>query len=225
MTSVLSPDEIDRLLAAVDAANAADNKETGETSAESRPEKFTREQIRAISLLHEKFARAAAVSLSSRLGVPVQMTAASVDQLSLGELYRTIPVPTTLGVITMEPLQGSAILEIAPAITFAILSKIGGPKEKAAKPRQEPTENEKYLLESVYALLLGNLRESWSGVIALRPRLDRIETDPKFIKIAPPAEMTALITLDAKIGGTAGMLNLCIPHPVIAPVLEKLMNS
>jgi flagellar motor switch protein FliM len=153
------------------------------------------------------------------------MTAASVDQLTLGELYRTIPVPTTLGVINMEPLQGGAILEIDPLVTFAILDGIRGIKGKAPDPRQQMTDNEEYLMKGVYAHLLENLREAWSEVIVLRPRLVKIETDPKFIKIAPPAEMTALVTLEAKIGGAMGMLNLCIPYPVIEPVLGKLMGS
>jgi flagellar motor switch protein FliM len=221
MAEILSQDEINDLLAVVYANEAADKKESGNSGPESRQEKFTREQLREISLLHEKFARAAANSLSARLGGTVQMIVASVDQLTLGELYRTIPVPTTLGVINMEPLSGSAILEIDPLITFAILSRIGGVKGKAAKSRQELNDNEKYLVEGIYALLLANLRDAWSGVTELHPKLEKIETDPKFIKLAPPAEMTALITLEAKIGGAVGMLNFCIPYSTIEPVLGK----
>jgi flagellar motor switch protein FliM len=57
--------------------------------------------------------------------------------------------------------------------------------------------------------------------------LEKIAPDPKLIKLAPPEEMTALITLEVKIedtlvSGIQGMMNYCIPFPVIEPILEKV---
>jgi flagellar motor switch protein FliM len=221
MAEVLSSDEIDKLLAAVDAAYAADKKESENFNSESREEKFSREQLRGISMLHEQFARKAGASLTARLHRAVQMTVASVDQLTLGELYRTIPIPTTLGVINMEPLPSGAILEIDPAITFAMIDSMSGVKGKPPKPPHELTDSEKHLMDGIYVFILGILREAWSEIIDLRPQLAKIESDPQFIRLAPPAEMTALITFEAKIENTAGMLNFCIPYPVIEPMLMK----
>jgi flagellar motor switch protein FliM len=70
--------------------------------------------------------------------------------------------------------------------------------------------------------ILGNLREAWSNVIDLRPRLGNIETNPQFAQIVPPNDMVVLITLETKVGEVEGMTNLCIPYISIEPVISKL---
>jgi flagellar motor switch protein FliM len=221
MAEILSQDEIMKLLEAVDAADAADKEASGDYSTE-RPDKFSREQLREISIIHEKFARNAANSLSNKLRKPFKMKVASIDQLYLGEFYRSIPVPTTLGVINMDPLNGSIILEIDPSISFAIIDKICNSSIVATKAWRELTPNDKFILKGMYNNLIEDLRDAWYEIIVLRPRFEKIETDPKFIRLAPPMEWVALVTLEAKMDDVEGMLNFCIPYPVIEPVLEKL---
>ncbi len=131
MGDVLSQDEINEMLKKVDAANAG--KKAEETGAENRQEKFTREHFRGISIIYEKFARTANKSLSQKLGVTVNMTVASIDQLTVDDFYRSIPIPTTLAQINMEPLEGTALYEIDPAITFAVIDITGGRKARNNK--------------------------------------------------------------------------------------------
>ena len=77
-------------------------------------------------------------------------------------------------------------------------------------------------MEGIVVRILGNLRESWSNVIDLRPRLGNIETNPQFAQIVPPNEMVVLITLETKVGDVEGMTNLCLPYITIEPVISKL---
>jgi len=42
------------------------------------------------------------------------------------------------------------------------------------------------------------------------------------MQIVSPNETIALISLSTKIGDTTGMINLCIPHVVIEPIMPKL---
>jgi flagellar motor switch protein FliM len=77
-------------------------------------------------------------------------------------------------------------------------------------------------MEGIIVRVLGNLRESWSTVIDLRPRLGGIETNPQFAQIVPPSEMVILITLETKVGEVEGMMNLCIPYLTIEPIISKL---
>lgn len=67
-------------------------------------------------MMHETFARLATTGLSAQLRALVSVHVASVDQLTYEEFIRSIPNPTTLAVINMDPLRGSAILEIDPSI-------------------------------------------------------------------------------------------------------------
>jgi len=232
MADVLSQDEVNDILKKIDAANVGKTAE--ETGAQIRQEKFTREHLRGISIIFEKFARTASKNLSQKLGVTVNITVASIDQLTVDEFYRSIPVPTTLALVGMEPLKGAAIFEIDPSITFAIIDIICGRKAGTTKPCRELTNDEEKVIKDIYELLLEDIKQAWAEIsdvpsVELRPRLEKIEPDPKFIKLAPPSEMTALITLEVKIEGHAsvgiqGMMNYCIPFPVIEPILEKVSN-
>jgi len=220
----LSQDKTDERIKQMEAAIIANEKETEQTGGQIRQEKFTHEHLRGISIIFKKFARTASKSLSQKLGVTVNITVASIDQLTVDEFYRSIPVPTTLALVGMEPLKGAAIFEIDPSITFAIIDIICGRKAGTTKPCRELTDDEEKVIKDIYELLLEDIRQAWTEIIALRLTLEKIEPDPKFINLAPPSEMTALITLEVKIAETQGMMNYCIPFPVIEPILEKVSN-
>lgn len=233
MTEVLSQEEIDQLLTAIstgevdaDEMNQATDQRKIKIYDFKRPDKFSKDQIRTISMIHETFARLTTTGLSAQLRAMAHVHVASVDQLTYEEFIRSIPNPTTLAVIDMEPLKGNAVLEIDPSITFAIIDKLfGGKGEGDAKIQRELTEIESAVIEGVIVRVLGNLREAWSNVIDLRPRLGRIEVNPQFAQIVPPSDMVVLVTLETKIGEVEGMMNFCIPYITIEPVISKLSGQ
>lgn len=229
MTEILSQDEIDALLTAistgeVDTTDYSAAKEQRKVKIYDfrRPDKFSKDQIRTLQMMHETFARLTTTALSAQLRALVSVHVASVDQLTYEEFIRSIPNPTTLAVINMDPLKGSAVLEIDPSITFTIIDKLFGGMGESSKISRELTDIELSVMEGIIVRILGNLREAWSNVIDLRPRLGNIETNPQFAQIVPPNDMVVLITLETKVGEVEGMTNLCIPYITIEPVISKL---
>jgi flagellar motor switch protein FliM len=187
-----------------------------------RPDKFSLDQIRTVAIMHETFARLATTSLSSQLRNLTHLHVASVDQLTYEEFIRSIPNPTTIAIIDMEPLKGLAILEIDPAVTFASIDRLFGGQGEHAKITRELTDIEQSVMEGAIVPILGNLREAWAPVIDLKPRFDKIEVSPWFAQIVPPSEMIVLVTLLTKVGEVEGMMNLCIPYLTIEPIIPKL---
>jgi flagellar motor switch protein FliM len=229
MTEVLSQDEIDQLLTAistgeVESDEALKRAETRKIKIYDfkRPDKFSKDQIRTLQMMHETFARLTTTSLSAQLRTIVHVHVASVDQLTYEEFLRSIPNPTTLAVINMDPLKGSSIFEIDPSITFTIIDRLFGGPGEASKINRELTDIELSVIEGIIVRILGNLREAWSNVIDLRPRLGNIETNPQFAQIVPPSDMVVLITLETKVGDVEGMTNFCIPYLTIEPIITKL---
>lgn len=230
MTEVLSQDEIDQLLTAISTGeieSEGDLKKGAETRKIKiydfkRPDKFSKDQIRTLQMMHETFARLSTTSLSAQLRTIVHVHVASVDQLTYEEFLRSIPNPTTIAVINMDPLKGSSILEIDPSITFTIIDRLFGGPGEASKINRELTDIELSVVEGIIVRILGNLREAWSNVIDLRPRLGNIETNPQFAQIVPPTDMVVLITLETKVGDVEGMTNFCIPYLTIEPIISKL---
>lgn len=231
---VLSSDEIDALLSGI---NKNDHPEqTGsadKTKAKiklydwKRPDIFSKEQIRIIGKLHEIFSRLTATALSVAAQADLKIYVASIDQLTYEEFIRSIPNPTTIATVTMDPLKGPALLEIDPAISFALVELLFGAQNPECPSRnREHTDIEQSLLEGMIIRILANLREAWSPFLDLRPRLSQIETNPNLVQIVPYTEMTILVTMEVKIGADiGGMMNLCVPWLTLEPILHKLKDS
>ena len=233
MNEVLSQDEIDQLLQAISSGESEDTdfKPVNDTRKIKiydfkRPDKFSKEQIRTVSIMHETFARLTTTSLSAQLRSLVHVHVASVDQLTYEEFIRSIPTPTTLAVVNMDPLKGNAVLEIDPAITFCMIDRLfGGRGVTATNKNRDLTDIEQSVMEGIIVRILANMREAWTQVIDLRPRLAQIETNPQFAQIVPPSEMVVLITLETKVGDEEGMMNFCIPYITIEPIISKLSSQ
>ncbi|HPN32849.1 MAG TPA: flagellar motor switch protein FliM [bacterium] len=187
-----------------------------------RPDKFSKDQIRTLQMIHEVFARLNTASLSALLRTMVHVHVASVDQLTYEEFLKSIPNPTTVSVIEMKPLNGSTLLEMDPAIVFALIDRLFGGKGYSANIAREMTDIELSVMENVMAKILSNLKESWINVIDLKPKLEKIESNPQFVQIVPPNDMVVLVTLETKVGEVEGMTNFCIPYIVIEPIINKL---
>jgi len=232
MTEVLSQEEIDQLLTAINAGDAEpdDIRPAADTRKIKiydfkRPDKFSKEQIRTISMMHDTFARLTTTSLSAQLRSMVHVHVASVDQLTYEEFIRSIPTPTTLAIINMDPLKGNAILEIDPAVTFSIIDRLFGGTGEGTKSQHELTDIESAVMEGIIVRILGNMREAWTQVIDLRPRLGQIDTNPQFAQIVPPSDMVVLVTLETKVSDVEGMINFCIPYLTIEPIIGKLSTQ
>jgi len=137
---------------------------------------------------------------SSVLKYPVQMRLDTINQLTVGEVSRCIPTPTTLGFIGMEPLKGEAnpvcaLIEIDPNVTFAVIDITRHGRTGITNYYSVFTNFEVNIINNLFSYVLENMRLAWSGTINMQPKLCGLETDPKSIKIAPVHEMTALATI------------------------------
>ena len=245
---VLGQDEIDSLLgelgdeegeASDESADTGGGQQTTTASAEpddkfkdrnvktydfKRPDKFSKDQIRTLQMIHESFARNTTTELSAQLRSLVHLSVSSVDQLSYEEFMKVVPNPTTLAVVDMEPLEGKSLLEMDPVLVFQIVDRLfGGTGDSdPVDIERELTDIEHSVIERIFMSMLNNLRDSWENVVELQPRLEQIESNPQFVQIVPPNDMVVLITFDTKIGSVEGMTNLCIPYVILGPVVDQL---
>jgi flagellar motor switch protein FliM len=232
-TEVLSQAEIDRLLAAVSGGGGDAEPEGFRPAFDrrkikiydfKRPDKFSREQIRAICILHETFARQAAFALTDRFKTPCHVHVASADQLTYEEYTRSIPTPTAMAAVNVgKPLSHQATLEIDPAITFELINRAFGGGGRCVPPPRELTRLEWVVMKSVMEKLVGCLNLAWEPIIpGLKADVHHVDTFPQFIDGARPTDMTVLVTLEVRIGGAEGMINVDYPYGCLSGVLEKL---
>ena len=143
-----------------------------------RPDKFSKEQIRTVTIMHETFGRLSSTSLSAQLRQHVDVHCAAVDQMTFGEFMASIPDPTMMAIVRMTPLKGTALLEIDPQLTFGFIDRLFGGRGIPEDLHRDYSNLEISVLEGLITRLLGNLEESWSTVIDLAPSLGQIESNP-----------------------------------------------
>jgi len=173
-----------------------------------------------------KFASLAAACLSELLRTPVNARVSSVKTIVCKQYSRSISVPSTFAVINMEPLQCSAVLETDLSVSYSIISRLcGGIKETGMDERDEPTEIEASLLETVISRLLQKMREAWSRITLISPILRHIETNPVFAQIARPKDKVIISRMEIVIDGVTGKMNFCIPYFTVQALLDRLSGK
>ncbi|WP_053957429.1 flagellar motor switch protein FliM [Inediibacterium massiliense] len=229
MSDVLSQSEIDALIQALSSGEVDAQEITAETQEAKvkkydfrRPDKFAKDQLRTLQIIHENFARSLNTFLSGYLRSLAQVEVLSVEQLSSHEFINSVSNPAVLAIIDFAPLEGQIILDITAEVAFVIIDRILGGNGKPMEETRNFTEIEISLLKKLVKQILKLFQEPWENVVELEPKLEKIETNSQFAQIVSPSETIALVTLSIKIGEVEGMVNLCIPHLVIEPILPKL---
>lgn len=229
LVDVLSQNEIDALLAALSSGEMdAEELKKEETQKKvrsydfKRAVRFSKDHIRSLTRIHENFARYLTTYFSAQLRTFVQISVVQVEQLPYDEFIRSIPKMTILNIFEAEPLEGRMVLEVHPNVAFAMLDRVLGGSGTAPTKIGSLTEIETIIMERIFSRAFDSLQEAWRTVIDMQPRLEALETNPQFMQIVSPNETIALISLSTKIGDTTGMINLCIPHVVIEPIMSRL---
>ncbi|MCX7772509.1 MAG: flagellar motor switch protein FliM [Clostridia bacterium] len=232
MGDILSQNEIDRLLQQLNTGELdvkEFSKDTTEKKVRShdfrRPSKFAKDHIRTLQIINENYARLLTNFLSGYLRTLVQVDVQTVQPLQYMEFTNSIANPAVLGIVNFNPLPGSIIFEINPAIAYSLIDRILGGKGAGMDKVRGFTEIEIAILMRLISQMLGLMREPWENVTRIRPTLDRIETNAQFAQLMSPNEMVALVTFTAKIGDVEGLLNVCIPHMTVEPVMSKLTTK
>ncbi|NUP99646.1 MAG: flagellar motor switch protein FliM [Armatimonadetes bacterium] len=229
MDGMLSQDEVDALLAQA-AAAAASGGSIDKIEAErevklydfKRPEKFSREQLRNLERLHERFARLLSTSLSAYIRTNIIVKIESVTPLSYQEFIYSLPQPTLIHVIELEPLPGQAALEMTPTVVFPMYEQMLGAKHRMGSRIRQLTDVELVLFQRPLERMMQALAETWQDFVRLRPRLVRVEQDPQFAQVAATNTPVVVVSLEVTIGEDFGMMSLCMPDVLVDALLHSL---
>jgi flagellar motor switch protein FliM len=219
---VLTQEEIDSVFRKREGTADAEGAAKAQVYDFRRPDRIAKDQLRAIHVLHENFARSLAASLSAYLRAYVAVNLVSVEQLSFMEFTQCLPSPTCLAALALKPYDGNAVLEINPSLVFPILEMLlGGGGKVTTKITREITEIERSILDGLLRIVLHDLRTSWNAVTAIDFSVDSHENEPQLLQILAPNEAIVAISMEIRIGETAGMMNIGIPSIIVKMLRQK----
>ena len=228
MSEVLSQSEIDNLLNAlkngeldVDEMKDKDEKQVKNYDF-ARPTKFSKEHLRTLEIIFEHYGRLLSTNLPAYLRKAVQVEVVNSESVIYSEFSNALSNPVLLGVISMEPLEGTMVMEISGNLAYAMIDRLLGGEGEPLDKIRDYSEIELVILERIFTICVNLLREPWENVIKVTPRLERIETNSQFAQIISPTETIAIITINLKIGDVEGLVNVCLPFTLLEPVMDKL---
>jgi flagellar motor switch protein FliM len=232
MADILSQDEVDLLLNAVsdgeiEAEDEAVPQEEIQLAAYDfrRPERVSKEQLKGLQSLFDAFAREVSIMMPPFLRTVVRLDLTSLDQLTYDEFILSVSRPTSLSIINMAPLEGTAVLEMSPSMVFPIVDRVLGGKGMTLSEPRELTEIEARIVQRIVMMLLDCLKRSWEQLIEFELEVLQQESDPLIVQIVAGSEMVILVGYEIHVGETTGTMNMCIPLVVLNPVLDQISQQ
>ena len=219
MADILSQEEIDALLEVVD-DDADETEETIEKPTIShqrqitlydfkRPNRISKEQLRAFRGIHDKMARALSSQISAIMRSIVEIQLHSVDQMTYGEFLMSLPSPTSFNVFSMKPLDGTGVLEINPSIAFSMIDRLLGGKGDPYESTREFSDIELNLLDTILRQMMQTLKDAWGPITEIFPTVDVKESSPNVVQIVAQNEIVIMVVKEIIIGDISGMMNRC----------------
>ena len=233
MKQVLSQQEIDALLQALDAGEL-DSKTVMEEKEKDkvrsydfrRPIKLSKEYINTLYMVFENFSKIAGNLLSTQIRTNAKITLGGVEQISYDEFIRSIPRTTLLALFKSKPLTGIQILEVNPQFCVqAIDLMLGGPESSTtALPsnKERFTDIELGVLEEIVYSLLRAFEAAWADIIEMETSLESLETNPQLVQNMSPNEPVVLMSFIIEVLDNRSFMNVCIPYVSFENVTDKL---
>ena len=228
MGEVLSQNEIDNLLAALSAGELdvdqiQDKEEKQVKNYDfNRPAKFSKEHLRTLEIIYEHYGRLISTNLPVYLRKNVQISVSSSETVTFSEFINALSNPVILGILNFQPLNGNIIIELSTNLGYAMIDRMLGGSGVPLEKSRGFSEIEMTIIEKMMVLFTQLMRDPWKNVLEISPMLSRLETNPQFAQIVTPTDMTAIVTLNMKIGDVAGYINICLPFPTLEDIMDKL---
>lgn len=223
---VLNQAEIDRLIGALASGEKIEETPVSEKGVKTydfrRPNKFNRDQLRAVQMLHESFARHLTSKLSAMSRFMVSAEVTHVEQIPYEEFMRSVIAPTTLAILDVNPFGGKALLEVNQFLVFALIDRMLGGKGQPLERARDCTDLEKVVVDRVLGCIVEGMNESWKAIKDdFRFSIFGKESNPFFVQIVPKSEMVLLVNVRVQVGTVEGHMNLCFPFHCMEPVIDR----
>jgi flagellar motor switch protein FliM len=191
-----------------------------------RPDSFTKDQMRAIMRIHEKYAALHSKYLSTVFLTNVEVELVSVDQLTYGECMMSIANPSALFMFGMAPLPGMAIMEIHPGLYSRCIQSPDHDTGEIKRVERPFTCIEQHVMRGIVGHCLADLAASWESIVKIQPDIKRYESNPQFVDLELPHQTVVLVCcLEIRINNAGYLTGFYYPHTVLRPLMNKLSIS
>jgi flagellar motor switch protein FliM len=184
-----------------------------------RPEKFSKNQVRAVRNIMEILARQLNNIIANLLRFNTEVALIEVGQCNYGDLHRTAPLNSIIGLFSLEENKaGHGVMHFSTELTFTMIERLMGGDGSPDQIIRDLTEFEKMIVTDIFQRFLDPYTKAMREMCMLSGRISHIETDEKMIpKAFPPDETFVKVTFEIRFPKNRGFIILSIPYFLIAP--------
>lgn len=229
MQDLLSQDEIDALLHGVDSGKVeieAPPTAPGEARAFNfaTQDRIVRGRLPTLEMINERFARLFRISLFNMLRRTADLAVVGIEMVKFSEYTHSLLVPTSLNLVRVKPLRGTALFIFEPKLVFSVVENFfGGDGKLVTKIEgREFTPTEMRVIQLLLRQAFNDLLEAWSPVMALDFEYINSEVNPHFANIVSPSEIVVVSRFRIELEGGGGDLHVTLPYSMIEPIRDQL---
>ncbi|MBE0509320.1 MAG: flagellar motor switch protein FliM [Chromatiales bacterium] len=227
---LLSQDEIDALLHGVSGGNIDTAGDEGLDPGDARnydfasEDRIVRGRMPTLEMVNERFSRSFRISLFNMLRRSAEISVAGVDMIKFSEYIHTLFVPTSLNMIKIKPLRGTALLVFDPKLVYILVDNFfGGDGRYHAKIEgREFTPTEQRVIQMLMELAFKDLRDAWAPVMDVDFEYINREVNPQFANIVSPTEVVVVSKVHIELEGGGGDLHITMPYSMLEPIRDML---
>ncbi len=186
------------------------------------PDHFSKDQMRAVELVHEDLAERLTSSLPSFMRASLRPRVVHSEQGRFHDFLKDLPPSSLFHLITLAPLPGQVVLTISPEISYVILEQRLGGQGLSGKKNRQLTEIDQFLLRGMVEHMLNDIKASWSKVVAIEPGLEDSTVNQHWVQMVMGNERVMLITFEMALNSITGTMNLYIPFTMLKPIANVL---
>lgn len=186
------------------------------------PARFSKEQMRAVELVHEDLSERLTTSLPTFLRTNVRPRLVHMEQGRFSDFIKDFPQNTLFHLISLAPLPGHMVLTMSANVSYLILEQRLGGKIEGRFTERSLTEIDQSLLRGLVEHMLGDMKGAWSKVVSLEPSLEDSTINQHWVQMMMGNERVLLLTIEINIQGVAGTMSLFIPFNTLKPITNVL---
>lgn len=225
MSDLLSQEEIDALLSGVDSGAI-------ETEAEQAPpgtvqpydfteqDRIVRGRLPTLEMVNERFMRYIRNALFGLLRRNCDVSVLRVRMSKFSDYVHGLAVPTSLNLVKIKPLRGTALIVFEPTLVFTVIDNFfgGDGRYKARIEGRDFTATEQRVIEILLQEVFKAMREAWQPVLPIDFEFRSSEINPQFASIVSPTETVVISRFKIELEGGAGEIHLTMPYAMVEPI-------
>ncbi len=227
---VLSQDEIDALLHGVDGGEVETESDEPILDGVARQydfqsqDRIVRGRLPTLEMINERFARNLRVSFFNMLRRQAEIAVGGVQMLKFAEYIHSLYVPTSLNLVKVRPLRGTALFIIDPKLVFIVVDNFFGGEGRFYNKIEgrEFTPTEQRIISIMLNQVFKDLHDAWNPVKQLDFEYQSSEVNPHLANIVSPTEVVVVSTFRVDLEGGGGDLHITFPYSMIEPIRDIL---